>query len=318
MDQSRGFGYGAAKQSLSRRMPSAWSRRDLLLLSGSGAFLLAAKSHRSQLSVESYVFQQYAARQKKPLGDVLAEVIPMASTAGFRYIELNQEFFVPALRDRLLSLIRANELTMPSVYAGGAMHEPGLAEQTIQHALEIGAICKPFGCEAVVNNPNPKPGGAPKSDEELATQAQWLNRLGATLAERGLQLRVHHHSPEMAENAREWRHILHNTNTKDVSLCMDLDWVHQGGQDPLALLREAGTRVTEIHLRNSRNKVWLESLEDGDIDYPEIARYLRESGLHPLLVVELAYRDNTVVTRPLSEDLRISRTYAEKVFGSSA
>jgi len=40
--------------------------------------------------------------------------------------------------------------------------------------------------------------------------------------------------------------------------------------------------------------------------------------LKPLIVVELAYRPNTVVTRPLEEDLRLSRIYTEKVFGVSA
>ena len=83
---------------------------------------------------------------------------------------------------------------------------------------------------------------------------------------------------------------------------MDLDWVHQGGQNPLALLREAGPRVEEIHVRNSKNKLWLEAVEDGDVDYRKIAAYLKQSGLKPLIVVELAYRPNTVVTRPLEED----------------
>ena len=38
--------------------------------------------------------------------------------------------------------------------------------------------------------------------------------------------------------------------------------------------------------------------------------------MSPLIVVELAYRDNTIVTRSLEEDLRLSRAYAEKVFGN--
>jgi hypothetical protein len=32
--------------------------------------------------------------------------------------------------------------------------------------------------------------------------------------------------------------------------------------------------------------------------------------------VELAYRENTAVTRSLEEDLRISRIYAEKIFSN--
>jgi inosose dehydratase len=138
--------------------------------------------------------------------------------------------------------------------------------------------------------------------------------MGRQLKSAGLQLFVHHHSPEMADNAREWRHILKNTDPKLVALCMDLDWVHQGGQDPLALLEEAGSRAAELHLRNSRDKLWLEAFGDGDIDYRKISAYLNEKKLKPLLVVELAYQPATAVTRPLVEDLRLSREYAARIF----
>jgi inosose dehydratase len=305
------------------KLPAAKKRvvllnRRELLVAGSCALLSGAAPSSSRLSVEAYIFQQYAARQHKKLGDVLDEVLDMTRKAGFRNIELNQEFFAPEFRDRTLALLQSNGLSMPSVYVGGAMHETALADKTIQHALEIGAICKPFGCKAVVNNPDPKPGGAEKSDAELKVETKSLDRMGRALRAKGFQLRVHHHTPEMVDNAREWRYILHHTDPKYVSLCMDLDWVHQGGQHPLALLHEAGARVAEIHVRNSKDKLWLEAVEDGDVDYRKIAAYFKQSGLKPLIVVELAYRPNTVVTRSLEEDLRLSRIYTEKVFGVSA
>jgi inosose dehydratase len=248
---------------------------------------------------------------------VIGEVIPMAREAGFRNIELNQQFFTAGLRERVLDLIRSTGLRMPSVYVGGAMHRPELAEETTQRALEIAEICKPFGGKAVVNNPDPKPHGERKTDQELAVEVEGLNRLGWKLAAKGFQLRVHHHTPEMLENAREWRYILRNTDPKYVALCMDLDWVHQGDQDPMALLREAGNRVAEVHVRNSRDKLWLESFTVGDIDYRKVAEYFRGADLYPLIVVELAYRPDTVVTHTLEDDLRSSRIYGEQVFGSN-
>jgi inosose dehydratase len=288
------------------------------LLAGASALSLRAAEQRFPIAVESYIFQQYAQRQKKTLADVIGEVIPMARAAGFRKVELNQQFFAPELRERVLDLIRGNGLRMPSVYVGGAMHRPELADATIQRALGIADVCKPFGCKALVNNPDPKPHGERKTDQELAAEVEGLNRLGWKLASQGFQLRVHHHTPEMLENAREWRYILRNTDPKQVALCMDLDWVHQGDQDPMALLREAGNRVAELHVRNSRDKLWLESFTAGDIDYYKVAEYFRKAGLYPLIVVELAYRPHTVVKHTLAEDLRSSRIYAEEVFGSNA
>lgn len=270
------------------------------------------------MSVEGYIFQQYAARQKKLLSEIVEPAFAMAHQAGFHNIEINQAFFEASMRGRVLASLRANDLRMPSVYVGGAMHEERLAEQTIARALEIAALCRPFGCKAVVNNPNPKPAPARKTDDELGVQAKALNRMGQALQRKGYELRVHHHTPELLDNAREWRHILHNTGPRYVALCLDLDWVHQGGFAPLDLLREAGPRVHEIHVRNSNNKLWLESFEDGDIDYRPIAAYLEKQKLQPLVVVELAYRENTSITRSLADDLRISRIYAERIFGLEA
>lgn len=293
------------------------NRRELFL-TGIAVALRATGDSPSRLSMEAYIFQQYANRQGKKLGGVLDEVIPMARAAGFRNIELNAEFFAPELRARTLDLVRSSKLSMPSVYVGGVLHEEAPAVETIQKAVEIGRVCKPFGCTAVVHNPSPKPKSAEKSDDELKLQAKLLNRMGQTLGQNGLVLRVHNHTPEMVNNAREWRYTLHNTDPQHVQLCMDLDWVHQGDQDPLALLKEAGRRVGEIHVRNSKNKLWLESVEDGDVDYRAVARYLNTASISPLVVAELAYAEKTEITRSLEEDLRRSRLYTEQIFGVAA
>ena len=289
-----------------------------ILLAGASALLAAGRGDESRLSVEGYIFQQYAQRQHKKLTDVLPEVIPMARNAGFHNIELNAEFFAPDVKSTTLDLVHSNGLRMPSVYAGGRLHEAALAETTTAHVLETGKTCQPFGCVAIVFNANPKGEGVEKTDAELAFQAQALNRLGRNLSENGLDLRVHNHTPEMVNGAREWRHTLEHTDPRFVSLCLDLDWVEQGGQVPLALLKLAGSRVHEIHARSSEHKLWLEAFGPGDIDYSAVAAYLKNAGLDPLIVVELAYRENTAVKRPLEDDLRASRIYAENVFALKA
>lgn len=293
------------------------TRREWLLFAAAGA-LSSAAERTSRISVESYIFQQYAQRQKKPLGDVIDEIFPMVQKAGFHNIELNPAFFTPELQERVLAQLRSHLLSMPSVYVGGGMHTEALEEKTTKQALEIGRLCKPFGCVGIVNNADPKPGNVAKTDGELAFQSGAMNRLGRVLKENGFQLRIHNHTPEMVDNAREWRYMLHNTDGQYVTFCVDIDWVHQGGLDPLELLREAGKRVTEIHVRNSKDKLWLEAVEDGDVDYRQVAELLNREDVKPLVVVELAYRENTVVTRPLEEDLRLSRIYTEKVFGIRA
>lgn len=270
------------------------------------------------IAVEGYIFQQHAQSVKQPLEAVIPDALRMVREAGFRNIELNNAFLQPESRAQTLSLIRSYGLQMPSVYVGGAMHEASKADETISRALEFGNVCRPFGCKAVVTNPDPKPNDVPKTDAELAVQSEWLNRMGRKLAGDGFELRVHHHTPQLENNAREWRHILRHTDPAYVEICVDVDWAYQGGFEPISFLHEAGNRLREIHVRSARNKLWLEDLEDSDIDYGSVAAYLREKALDPLIVVELAYRPQTVITRSLEEDLRLSRLYAEKVFGVRA
>lgn len=291
------------------------NRREAMLMTAAAPLWWPVIKHSSsRLSMEAYIWNQYARRRRKPLSSVLADVIPMARKAGFQNVEFNQSFFAPALRVQVLKLVETNGLALPSVYVGGPMHERSLAMKTISQSLEIAALLKDYGCRAIVNNPDPKPGDIPKSDAELAVQVEMLNRLGEELAERGFELWVHAHAPAMADNAREWRYNLQHTDPKLVWICFDVDWVYQGGQNPLALLREADRHVASLHLRNSRHKTWLESFSDGDIDYRQIEACLEREKLRPLLVVELAYMPNTVITRPLEENLRLSRLYAERVF----
>lgn len=293
------------------------TRRELLL-AAAAACNCFGKSGKSVISVEGYIFQQYAQSLKRPLPDVIEPALQMASEAGFRNVELSPPFFAQGQRARTLSLIREQRLAMPSLYVGGTMHEKEAADRTIADALEFGSLCAPFGCKAIVNNPDPKAGAVSKTDAELGVQADSLNRMGRTLAKHGFQLRVHHHTPQLAENAREWRHILHYTDPEYVHICVDVDWAYQSGFQAVPFLREVGSRLREIHVRSAKDKLWLEDLEDSDIDYRKVAEYLGDEELTPLVVVELAYRPNTAVTRSLKEDLRLSRLYAEKVFGVRA
>src|SRR3954468_2960702 len=237
---------------------------------------------KSMMGVEGYIFQQHAQSLKQPLDAVMPNALRMVRAAGFRNIELNTVFLLPAGRARTLALVRSYGLRMPSLYVGGAMHEKDQADQTISRALEYGDVCRPFGCAAIVNNPDPKPNDVPKTDAELPVHAESLNRMGRRLAGNGFQLRVHHHTPQLENDAREWRHILQHTDPEYVHICVDVDWAYEGGFEPISFLREAGSRLREIHVRSARNKVWLEGLEDSGIYYGGGASELGDAGFYSL------------------------------------
>ena len=235
--------------------------------------------------------------------------------AGFTNVDLNDSFVDSKLRQKTLSLLKKYGLQMPTFYANSTLHDARLVEQSIKTIVELAQATKDAGVRGIVTNPSPKPNRGRKSDEELATQARSLNLLGGELQKQGVRLMVHHHTPELVENAREWRHQLANTDPKLVGCCVDVHWAYRGGQEPMAFLREVGGRLDSLHLRNSKGGVWMEDFNDGDVDYHKVAEYLKETGYNGYLVVELAYEKGTTITRSLEEDLKASRLYTEKVFG---
>ncbi len=308
------------------REAAAPSRREVLrvaLVAVPSVFLcdprtLLAASASSRLSVEAYIWLELLGRQHQPLSEHLPDIFSTARAAGFRNIELTDDFFTPDLSARTLSLLQKNQLSALSVYVHGAMHETAVGNQTEQRALRVFASAKEAGCKAIICDPDPKPAGE-KTDRELAPQAMLVNQLGRKLAAQGANLRLHNHKVELRSGAREWRYMLNHTDPKFVSICLDIDWVKQAGQEPLDFLREAGSRVTEIHVRSSRNLVWQESVEPGgDVDYKRVAAFLKQEKLEPLIVVELAYAEGTKVSRSLEEDLRRSRVFAERTYNVSA
>ena len=189
------------------------------------------------------------------------------------------------------------------------------AETSIRSVLEVAAYLKPLGTRVIVTNPNPKPNQALKTDAELKTQVHYVNQLGSALHRHGIKLLLHHHTPELRNNAHEWWYEVDHTNPKVVGCCVDVHWAYRGGQEVMPFLRRVGSRLGDIHLRNSQHGIWMEDFGPGDVDYSPVAEYLRQISYDGLLVVELAYEKGTPMTRGLEDDLRRSRLYTEKVFG---
>ncbi|MBI1940563.1 MAG: TIM barrel protein [Acidobacteria bacterium] len=308
--------------------PKTCSRRQALvgMATLAGSALLGRKSSLGSMPAESssyapilttqiYVWTQQFQAQNKTLTEGLEEALPAIRRAGYGRVELIGDFFRPDFRAKTLALLKKHELEIPTLYAGSKLHEEKAAEKSIADILALAEALEPAGLRALTTNPSPKPRQERKSDEELDLQAGSLNRLGDELQKRGVRLLVHHHTPELVDNAREWRHQLEHTDPKLVACCVDVHWAFRGGQDPLAFLRETGNRLASVHLRNSRDGVWMEDFGDGDIDYRKVAEYLREMKYNGYLVVELAYEKGTKTTRSLEENLRLSRIYTEGLFG---
>lgn len=278
---------------------------------------LAARNsfYNPTLVLQTYIWLQEIQARKVALGDTLDHVFEGARNAGYRRLEVMPAFVAPELRDRTIALLRKYKLEPLVLYGSGPLHEAAVAGKTREQVLESAKAMHAAGARFVNFNPAPKSGAA-KTDDELATESYQLNRLGEELRSLSMELLFHHHLPEMAQNAREWRYLLAHTDPPLVSACIDVAWAARAQMDPLALVHEAGGRLGSLHLRNSLGGVWQQTLAGGEIPMAQIAAELRRTLYDGLLVVELAYDPQTPRARTLESALSRSRWYVQEVFGS--
>jgi inosose dehydratase len=222
--------------------------------------------------------------------------------------------------DRLAPLLKKHALEMRSLYVNSSLHAAADVDKSIEHVIAVAAKAKTCGTRIVVTNPNPIRwgGNEAKDDAQLKTQAEALNTLGAKLSAMGLVLAYHNHDVELRNAAREFHHMMLGTEPKFVTLCLDAHWIYRGsGNSAVALLdivKLYGGRVSELHLRQSVKGTWTEALQDGDINYPALARLLAGMGVKPHLVIEQAVEQGTPKTMNAVEAHRKSCEYARRVF----
>ena len=255
---------------------------------------------------------QYYQREGKKLGEHLDEVLSALRDAGYDYAEHgltgNAEGNV-----KFGEQLKARGLRPVSLYTGGSFHEGDKAEANTRQLVLAAKGARAAGFSIINCNPNPI--GRNKTDEELATQAKWLQVFGKELGNLGMKLGIHNHTPEMANGAKEFHANFDRTDPNSVGFCYDVHWVFRGGILPPDALAQYGSRIVSWHLRQSREKIWWEDLDRGDVDYEFIAKSAKEHGFAPFYTVELALEGGTKITRSVVENHARSREFVRRVFG---
>jgi len=259
-----------------------------------------------------YGWGQYAQRDQKSLN--IEDVVSALRDTGYSYLENFLDVARPDENGRFADQLKAKGLQPVSLYTGARLHEAEKAGEAVGKILTAAKVCRQAGFRVLSCNADPI--GREKSDEELKTQANALSDLGEGLNALGMKLGVHQHMPEMANHAREFHYDFDHTKSEVVGWCYDVHWVWKGGVMPLDGLGQYGDRVVTWHLRQSRNGVWWEDLDAGDVDYPAVAHYAKGHNLVRRFSVELALEPGTKITRSVIENHRRSREFVRRVFES--
>lgn len=223
--------------------------------------------------------------------------------------------------ERLSKLLDTSGLRMLTGYVNSTLHEEEQANRSIEDVLKIAKRAKALmGTKILVTNPSPIRWGGPenKTDAQLLTQAKALQDLGKALHEEHIYLAYHFHDPEFREGAREVHHMLASTDARYVKLCLDAHWAYRGAGDSNVALHDLiklyGSRIVELHVRQSHKGVWSETFGPGDIDYNRLVKEIHDLGINPVVCMEQAVEKGSPETMNGLEAHRISHHKAREVF----
>lgn len=273
---------------------------------------------KSIVASQMYPWSQRYAKRGMNWRDKLDEIFSVLAQAGYQ--AWDQSYPDEAEAQAVKAILDRHGLVARSQYIGGRWHEPELEIKTLEEAKRAAEAGRAIGVEVIICNPEPIAWGKPldKTDDQIKRQCELFTQFGEWLSTLGMKLAYHTHDPEMRQGAREFHHMLVNTDPAKVGLCLDTHWVYRGcGNSQIALddmIQLYGHRITALHLRQSHRGVWAETLGEGDIDYSRLAAKLKEIQFVGPIVAECAIEDGTPETLSDLEAQRQSREWILKVF----
>ncbi len=132
-----------------------------------------------------------------------------------------------------------------------------------------------------------------------------FNAAGKTLKENGLTLSYHTHGYEFREYAEGkgtlFEYFMDNTKPEYVTLQMDVFWMKNPGQDPVALLKKYPTRWKSLHLKDRRvgtpgnlngrqDKETNVVLGTGDVGIGEVMKTAKQIGIKHFFIEDESTR----------------------------
>lgn len=283
---------------------------------------ISANGHklRYPISCNTYNWYTFYGREGKEWGKNTDEDINLYTQSGLTAIEPN--ILSVDMGKALISVLKKYKVSMPSIYVNSIMHNSSEVSASISSILAIADLVQSYGTKIIVTNPSPISwvNKQNKTDGELITQAKALNELGTALRTKGITLAYHTHDMEMRAGAREFHHMLQNTDPKNMSFCMDVHWIYRGTENSAIavfdVLRLYGHRIVELHIRQSKDGIWTETFTgNGDIDYNRLATELNKMKIKPHLVIEQCVEDKSANSMNAVDAHKVDLENVRKVFG---
>jgi inosose dehydratase len=274
-----------------------------------------------------------------------ARVMDEIAASGYEGTELGPWGYYPIDPGLLRAELDRRGLALASAFCPVDLTDPDRYAEAEATALATAQLLSALGTREVILADQWRPiratvaGRAGPADEwsagEWETVATGLNRLGARLADDGMQAVFHHHVATFVETEAEIDRLLSLTDPKLIGLCLDTGHAAFGGADPVRLLRRWRDRVRYVHLKDVNPTVLEQVRRDGlgydgciragvfcplgtgQVDFPTVFSELRAADYDGWLIVEQDVIVGNSGERATSLDAAVqSRAFLRSQLGS--
>ena len=243
----------------SRSSNTSISRREFLraaagaTLAGYGLTAVGADKSPAErkISVGAHPWVYAATQPNYDITPVLPKIFADMRYAGLDGIELMHTALRPEdAVERIGQLRREHELPVIGTSFGGAMWDRQQHAAVLDDAeLIVPRLAKLGGRTLGVSVGPVKWGsGVRKTPDQLDAQAELLTKIVAICNRHGVVPNLHNHTYEVENDLHDLKGTL--ARLPGTKLGPDLNWLVRGGVDPVAFLRQYGSQIVFLHLRD--------------------------------------------------------------------
>ena len=255
--------------------------------------------------------QLYSVREQlaKDYDGTLNEV----GSLGYREVEA-AGYYKKTSAEVAAAMKRADLKCVSGHYGMPALHDDQL-DQTIEFSKVIGA--QYIICASAGKRDRSVPG--PMTLDDWRWVADQFNQIGKKVASAGLKFGYHNHIPEFTETGGTLPHLelMRLTDPSLVTFELDCGWAVVAGQNPTNYLREHGSRISMLHVKDfkitpggpgEKTQHKVTELGQGSIDYrPLLQEAAKTKRIKHVFVEQEAF------DMPYIESLKVDRDYLRKL-----
>jgi inosose dehydratase len=240
------------------------------------------------------------------------QCISEMALAGFSGCSVGHKF--PKDVDVLKEALKLRNLRVTEPWASLYFTAEDMYDNTIRYFKQQWEFIKAMGGSTLVvaelGHAVHQQGVAVMPNKPNFTEEQWdalikgLNEVGSIAYNEGMQVCYHPHMGTGVQNKAEIDRLMKSVDSKYVHLLLDTGHLYYAGEDPLQITKQYAKRIRHCHLKDIRQEVLKQALEqgqsflesvangvftvpgDGIIDFKPIFQVLSDNQFEGWLVVE--------------------------------